>query len=44
MEEGALLAWADEKAGASAEERAFLERAAPLIRWLREAESEEGSE
>jgi translation initiation factor eIF-2B subunit epsilon len=44
VEEGALLAWADEKAGASPEERVFLERAAPLIRWLREAESEEGSE
>ena len=40
VDEGALLAWADEKTGASDAERVFLDKAAPLIQWLREAESE----
>lgn len=41
VDEEALLAWADEKAAADASERRFLERAMPLIQWLREASSEE---
>ena len=41
VEEEALLAWADEKAEADATERRFLEKAMPLIDWLREASSEE---
>ena len=41
VEEEALLAWADEKANADADERKFLEKAMPLIEWLREASSEE---
>ena len=41
VEEESLLAWADEKANADASERKFLEKAMPLIEWLREASSEE---
>lgn len=44
VSERALLAWADEKAGAAPAERAYAERAAPLIEWLRDAESESSSE
>ena len=44
VDEDALLAWADEKAEADASERRFLERAMPLIEWLREASSEEEGE
>ena len=44
VEEEALLAWADEKRDADASERRFLEKAAPLIAWLREASSEEEEE
>ena len=40
LEEGAVLAWAGEKAHADAGDRAFLERAAPFVTWLREAEEE----
>lgn len=44
--EGAFLAWANEKAHASKEERAYLERAQAFLQWLREASEEEdtGSE
>ena len=41
LSEEALLKWADEKAEATEEERAFLNKAAPLIQWLRTAESDE---
>ena len=41
LSEEALLKWADEKAEATEEERTFLHRAAPLIQWLRTAESDE---
>ena len=44
VEEGALLAWADEKAAAAEEERTFLVRAADFITWLREAEEEESED
>ena len=44
VEEESLLAWADEKAHADASERRFLEKAMPLIQWLREASSEEEGE
>mmetsp|Transcript_1893 Transcript_1893/g.5530 ORF Transcript_1893/g.5530 Transcript_1893/m.5530 type:complete len:764 (+) Transcript_1893:77-2368(+) len=42
--EDALLAWADEKAEASAEDKVFLQKAAPFIEWLRTAESSEEEE
>ena len=44
LSEEASLEWADEKAEATEEERAFLNRAAPLVQWLRTAESDEEEE
>ena len=44
LSEEAILQWADEKAEATEEERAFLSKAAPLIQWLRTAESDEEEE
>ena len=45
LSEESLLKWADEKKEATEEERVFLNKAAPLIQWLRTAESdEEGDE
>jgi len=44
LSEEAILEWADEKAEATEEERAFLNRAAPLVQWLRTAESDEEEE
>jgi len=41
--EGAFMAWAGEKAHASKEERAYLERAQAFLQWLREASEEEDS-
>jgi translation initiation factor eIF-2B subunit epsilon len=43
VSEEAVLAWASEKAGAAPEEKVFLERAEPFLRWLREAEEDESS-
>ena len=44
VSEEALLQWADEKEHASEDERAFLAKAAQLIQWLREADSESDAE
>jgi len=44
LEEPSILAWADEKEGAPPEERAFLDRAAVFVEWLRKADSEGGEE
>jgi len=44
LEEPSILAWADEKEGAPPEERAFLDRAAMFVEWLRKADSEGGEE
>ena len=44
LSEEAILQWADEKAEATEEERVFLNRAAPLVQWLRTAESDEEEE
>ena len=41
LSEEAILKWADEKAEATEEERVFLSKAAPLVQWLRTAESDE---
>ena len=41
--EGAFMAWAGEKAHASREERAYLERAQAFLQWLRGASEEEDS-
>ena len=40
LTESAVLAWADEKEGAEEKDLHFLKRAAPFVKWLREAESE----
>ena len=40
LSESAILAWADEKDGADEKDLIFLKKAAPFVRWLREAESE----
>jgi translation initiation factor eIF-2B subunit epsilon len=42
--EEAILQWADEKEHAEAEEKAFLELAAPLVAWLRQADEDSGEE
>ena len=44
LSEEAILQWADEKAEATEEERVFLNRAAPLVQWLKTAESDEEEE
>jgi len=40
LSESAILAWADEKDGADEKDLVFLKKAAPFVKWLREAESE----
>lgn len=44
LSEEALLSWADEKEHADEDERRFLKKAAPLIDWLRTAESDSEEE
>ena len=41
VEEAAVLAWAEEKKLAEAQERVFLEKSGEFIKWLREAEEED---
>jgi len=40
LSESAVLAWADEKDDAEEKDLVFLKKAAPFVKWLREAESE----
>lgn len=41
VSEEAILAWADEKEHAAAEERVYLEKASDLVKWLREDEDDD---
>ena len=44
VSEEAILAWADEKAGADEEDKRYVNKAMPFIKWLQEAEEESSEE